>query len=75
MCPETKDKAMNLSEKKPVNRSEYAAESYVSVRNKTMQPPVYPSGNNYECVRGRLLIRPNMPMNPSEKNYIYVQNL
>ena len=32
-----------------------------------------PSVNGYECVRGRLLIRPDTPVNLSEKNYINVQ--
>ena len=52
-----------------MNPSGYAAETYESVRNKTVQPPVNPSVNGYECVRSRLLIRPNTPVNPSEENY------
>ena len=53
----------------PVNPSENNAGTYESVRNKTVQPPVNPSVNGYECVRGRLLIRPDIPVNPSEENY------
>lgn len=34
---------MNLSVKEVMNPSGYAAETYESVRNKTVQPPVNPS--------------------------------
>lgn len=53
----------------PVNTSENNAGTYESVRNKTVQPPVNPSVNGYECVRMRLWMCPNTPVNPSGKNY------
>lgn len=71
---ENKVQSYESVRKEPVNPSGYAAETYESVRNKTVQPPVYPSWNGYESVRRRLLIRPDIPVNPSEKNYINVQN-
>lgn len=45
---------MNLSVGEPVNPSGYAAETYESVRNKTVQLPVNPSVKDYETVLIRL---------------------
>lgn len=70
---ENKVQSYESVREEPVNPSGYTAETYESVRNKTVQPPVNPSVNGYECVRGRLLIRPDTPVNLSEKNYINVR--